>query len=65
MAASFGEVFRQSDEQHRETPFSSATLWDRANFLSAIVVLTSSNVATLRFVRLGGQEIGYRQRVLT
>ena len=21
MAASFGEVFRQSDEQHRETPF--------------------------------------------
>ena len=22
MAASFGEVYRQSDEQHRETPFS-------------------------------------------
>jgi len=41
-----------------------ATLWDGANFESAIVVLTSSNAATLRFVRLGGHEIGFRQRRL-
>lgn len=43
---------------------SGATRRDGANFAPTGVVLTSSSGATLRFVRLGGHEIGDRQRLL-
>ena len=37
---------------------------DGANLAPTGVVLTSSNAATLRLVRLGGHQIGNRQRAL-
>ena len=47
MAASFGEVFRQSDEQHRETPFSA--LPGGTGPISRPPALSSPRVTLLHF----------------